>query len=80
MFVTLELHGYREDTAARTAVRRVTLRRRSNWNPPAHYRETMATPIGYAWRDYRFDAKASAERSVFVYRQITPSPPTGANA
>lgn len=48
----------------------LTVSRRPDWLPPQTYRESHITPHFVGHLDYRLDTRASAERSVPVYRQV----------
>lgn len=77
MLVAFEFHDVADDTSHRE-IRRVVRRRRDGWLPPVRHRESIATPILTAWRDYILDRRASAERGVLVYRQMDPQEPWSA--
>lgn len=73
MIVTFELRS------CEGHARRITTRRRDDWLPPDLYREHINATEGLiAWRDYKLDRRASADRGVAVYRQIYPRNPEAA--
>lgn len=80
IFVRVEFRTFGQDgTLAHH--RQITVQRRNDWTPPPTWRETLRQHLdSTAWRDFTFDSKASADRGVFVYRQILPSTPPGATA